>query len=94
MHEIHYLSLGVNSVNVIILIFLLYVFTRNYRHIRSNYNMGLLIFALLFLAENLISIHLGIFSWPYHDTDIILHIVVINFIQLLGLSAMLRITWK
>lgn len=94
MHEIHYLSLGINSINVIILVMLLYVFTKNYRHIKSDYNLGLLIFSSLFLIENLIAIHLGIFSWPYYAVDIIAHIVVINFIQLLGLLSLLYITWK
>lgn len=94
MHEIHYLSLGVNLINVIILVMLLYVYTKNYRHIKSDYNMGLLVFSSLFLVENLIAVHLAIFSWPYFATDIIFHIVIINFIQLLGLLALLRITWK
>ncbi len=94
MHEIHYLSLGINAINVIILGLLLYVYTKNYRHIKSKYNMGLVVFSLLFIIENIISIHLGIFSWPYFETVIITHIVIINMIQLLGLATLLYITWK
>ena len=94
MHEIHYLSLGINTINVIILGLLLYVYTKNYRHIKSKYNMGLVVFSLLFIIENIISIHLGIFSWPYFEMDIITHIVIINVIQLLGLATLLYITWK
>jgi len=94
MHEIHYLSLGINAINVIILLALLSVYVKNYRHIRSDYNKGLILFASLFLIENLISIHLGIFSWPYFATDIITHIVIINAIQLFGLLTLLKITWK
>jgi hypothetical protein len=94
MHEIHYLSLGINLVNVIILAMLIYVYGKNYRHIKSSHNLGLLIFSLLFLAENLIAIHLGIFSWPYFQIDIIYHIMLINTVQLLGLFVLLKITWK
>jgi hypothetical protein len=95
MHEIHYVSLGVNLVNVIILALLTRVYVRNYRYIRSDYNLGLLIFSLLFIIENAIAAHLAIFSWPGFEADpIILHMVVINIIQLLGLLALLRITWK
>ncbi len=94
MHEIHYLSLAVNSANVLILFMLLSVYVRNYRHIKSDYNKGLLVFTALFLSENIISIHLGIFDWPYQAIDIITHIVVINVIQLLGLLSLLKITWK
>ena len=94
MHEIHYLSLGINIVNVIILGLLLNIYMKNYRHIKSKYNLGLLIFSLLFLAENVISVHLGIFSWPYFEDEIIFHIVLINIIQLFGLATLLHITWK
>ena len=94
MHEIHYLSLLINSVNVVILLLLLQIFFRNFCHIKSDYTKGLIVFCLLFLAENLISIHLGIFSWPYFDEIIIFHIVLVNIIQLLGLLTLLKITWK
>lgn len=94
MHEIHYISLAINAVNVIILLALLSVYVKNYRHIKSDYNKGLLVFSSLFLVENLIAVHLGIFSWPYFAIDIITHIVIINSIQLFGLLALLKITWK
>ncbi len=95
MHEIYIISPIINSINVIILVILLYVFMKNYRHIKSNYNLGLILFSSLFLIENLISFHLGIFSWPFCAAEVvILHIVVINVIQLFGLLALLYITWK
>jgi hypothetical protein len=95
MHWIHYLSLGVNLINVFILLLLLYVYTKNYRYIKSKYNLGLLVFSLLFLIENLIIIHLGIFSWPTTIDDIVMtHMIIIDSIELIGLLVLLYITWK
>lgn len=94
MHEIHYLSVGINAANIIILVMLLSVYFRNYRNAKSQYTKGLMLFTLLFLAENIISLHLGIFDWPNRDTVVVNHIVVINIIQFLGLLPLLKITWK
>jgi hypothetical protein len=94
MHEIYYLSLGINAANVIILLLLLSVYWRNYRHMKSGHTTGLMIFSLLFLATNIVSIHLGIFDWPSRDIEVITHIVGINVIQFLGLLSLLWITWK
>ena len=91
---IHYVSVGINTFNIAILLLLLSVFIRNYRHIKSRYTSGLLIFSLLLLAENIISLHLGIFSWPSYEPVIISHIVLINGIQLLALLSLLYVTWK
>ena len=95
MHETHYLSLGISFVNVIILLLLLAVYSKNLRHIRSKYNIGLLVFSLLFLVENIITIHLGIFTWPVIlDAIVMSHIVIINLVELIGLSVLLYITWE
>lgn len=95
MHGIYLISPAINALNVIMLVALLYIFSKNYRHIRSKYNLGLVLFSSLFLAENLLMLHLGVFSWPFCAADeVMLHIVVINTIQLLGLLSLLYITWK
>ena len=89
-----FISALINVLNVLILMVLLYVFTKNYRHIRSGYTLGLIIFTLIFLAENLIMLHLGIFEWPSVIEDIVeIHMIIINSIELLGLFVLLLITW-
>ncbi len=90
-----FVSALINVINVVILLVLLYVFTKNYRHIRSGYNIGLIIFTLIFIAENLIMLHLGIFEWPSVIENVIqIHMIIINSIELLGLSVLLYITWE
>ncbi len=88
-------SVMINAVNIVILLILLYIFSKNYQHIKSGYNTGLIIFSLIFLLENLIILHLGIFEWPSVIEDVILtHMIVIDFIEFLGLLTLLKITWK
>ena len=95
MHDIHFISLAINVANIIIAAVLLSIYAKNYRHIGSNYNLGLMIFSTLFIFENLISAHLIIFSWSEIVIDlVILHNILINSIELLGLLTLLYITWK
>lgn len=94
MHELHYISLAVNTVNVIILSILLYIYSKNMRHIKSKYNIGLIIFSAVFLIENLIIIHLSIFSWFYIDPIVMAHMILIDTIELVGLLTLLYVTWE
>jgi hypothetical protein len=94
MHLLDYISVAVSAVNVIIVLLLLCVYTKNYRNIKSKYTFGLIIFSLLFLVENLFSIYLGIFTWPLYANDINFFMVEIDTVELFGLSVLLYITWK
>ena len=95
MHPYFYISPGINMVNSIILVILLYIFAKNYFAIKSNYNIGLILFCSLFLFQNILMLHLGIFTWPFGiSEDVALHILVVNVIQLLGLVPLLYISWK
>ena len=87
--------ISVNLVSVIILLFLLYVYVKNYRNIKSRFNLGLILFSALFLVENLLILHLALFQWPHIANSVIVaHMVAIDIIELLGLASLFYITWK
>jgi hypothetical protein len=96
MADLQLLSVVIYAGSIIISALLLYIYAKNYRHIKSSYNIGLMIFASLFLLDNVISIHQTIFSWSYlvDDPTIIAHIFLQDVIDLVGLGALLFITWK
>lgn len=45
------------AVNVVVLVVLLGIWARNYREFRSKHTLGLSVFALLLLVENLLSLY-------------------------------------
>ena len=95
MHSIHYLSMGIIGVNLIILALLLSIYTRNYRHIKSKFNLGLIAFSSLFFIENVTSIVMELMFWTPEAFDVAMyHITLINVIELLGLLTLLYITRK
>ena len=95
MHEVHEMLMVISLLNVVILAVLIYIYSKNLRYIKSKYNISLLLFSLLFLAGNVLIIHLSIFQWPDIASDIVvLHVLIIDIIQFLGLLPLLYITWK
>lgn len=94
MDAIYLISSGIYVIGTVISALLLYIYAKNYRHIKSHYNIGLMIFALLFLLDNILSIHQVLFSWPTYDSSQISHILLQDMIDVVGLSALLYITWK
>jgi hypothetical protein len=94
MEVVYYVSVGIYAISMIISALLLYIYAKNYRHIKSHYNIGLMIFALLFIIDNAISLHQAIFSWPFDDAMVISHMLLQDVIDLIGLSALLYITWE
>jgi hypothetical protein len=93
MHNIHYLSLGILGINLIILALLLSIYVKNYRHIKSRFNLGLIAFSLLFFIENVTYMAVELMFWTAEAFDIAMyHIVLINIIELLGLLTLLFIT--
>ncbi len=94
MHEIHYLSLGINAINMVIVSLLFSIYLRNYRHIKSRFNLGLIVFSMLFFAENLSAIVSTILTWSGGEIFevIAINYTIINIIELLGLLTLLYIT--
>jgi len=94
MDAIFLISSGIYVAGTAISALLLYIYAKNYRHIKGHYCIGLMIFALLFLLDNIISLHQVIFSWPLATDGIISHILLQDVIDVVGLSALLYITLK
>ena len=53
---------AVNLLNVLLVVSLCYLWVQNYRRFRSKYTLGLLVFAVLFLAENALAVYFFTFQ--------------------------------
>lgn len=88
------LDIIAGSVSVALLIILLVLYGRNLRKVRSPFAWGLLIFALLFLIENLV----GIFSYLQMDaqgfgTEVALPMLYLNVAEVAAFGVLLLISW-
>lgn len=84
----------VSFLNIILLLMLSFIYVRNYRTIKSKFCLGLMIFALLFLIQNLIAFYFQITMMYYYSKEVANIAFVLNALEALGFVALLYITWK
>ena len=89
-----YFLFGINLLNVLILLFLFNIYLKNYRHIKSKFTIGLLVFSVIFLIENIVFLALDFLISPVFEFEDLFLIMLVNIIELLGLSVLLYITWE
>jgi len=82
------------AVSILILAALLHVYIRNLRKIKSNFTIGLLIFALLFLVQNIVSLYFYLTMMEYYVPAVELHVFIFTLLQTIGFAILLKLTWE
>ena len=88
-------NIALAGVSSALLAVLLFVYGRNARHIRSRFAIGLVIFAALFLVQNLAG------AWIYMSlndakmgANVALPMLVLNAIETGALGTLVAISWE
>ncbi len=86
--------LGLIVINVVLTLALVLLFYKNHKLIRSKMTFGMLFFAGAFLLHNIANLY-------FYNSLLLQEIfgfttfhLVVNFLELVGLVALLYITWK
>jgi hypothetical protein len=78
---------------VVLLVVLLYIYGKNASQIHSKFTIGLVVFAILFLVENLA----GIWAYATMSTsagsEIAIPMLVLNVTEMGALATLVAITW-
>lgn len=95
-----YIDTGLAFANICMISILLYIYWQNYRKWKSQYTVGLLVFGIFLLLQNILSLGFGTPTPPPphggpppvnpHEFPLLL----INASQLIALAALLKISWK
>ena len=81
-------------VSVLILGGLLHIYIKNLKKIKSKFTIGLFIFALLFLIQNLVSLYYYLTMMRYYSPEVEVHIFILTLLQTIGFLILLKITWE
>ncbi len=81
-------------ISAIILVSLLTIYLGNYKKIKSKFCTGLIIFALLLLAQNVAAIYFQINMSHQCSYETAQPFLILNFLEAVGLGALLYVTWK
>jgi hypothetical protein len=82
------------SLNVLLLLSLIYVYVSNYVKLRSRFALGLLLFALLLLLQNLAALYFQLMMIMYYTNEVAGFALVLNALEALGLACLVYISWK
>lgn len=82
------------AVSSIMLAGLLHIYIRNLKKIKSNFTIGLFIFALLFLIQNLVSLYYYLTMMKYYSPEVEVHVFILTLLQTIGFLVLLKITWE
>ena len=81
-------------VSIIALLGLIYVYSRSLKAIKSKFTIGLLVFASLFLLQNIISLYYYFAMMEYYVPKVENHMLILNVLQTLAFLILLKITWE
>ncbi len=81
--------------SIALLLGLLYIYVTNYRSLRSPFSIGLIVFAMLFLIENLAAMY---FYVAMNDSNIgasvAIPMLVLNTAEMVGFATLFFVSWR
>ena len=81
-------------ISTLMLLGLLYIYYKNLTKIKSNFTIGLFIFALLFLSQNLVSFYFYLTMMDYYVPQVEKHVFIFTLLQTIAFFILLKITWE
>ena len=82
-------------VSVTVLAGLLVVYAKNFRSIRSTFSVGLVLFGILFLVQNIAAIALYLsMAGANYGLDVAMPMLALNVAELTGFGVLFWISWQ
>ena len=85
----------VSAISIVALSALLLVYAKNFRSIKSTFSVGLVVFAVLFLVQNIaaIALYLSMAASGY-GLSVAMPMLALNIAELGGFAVLFWITWQ
>ncbi|OGS48971.1 MAG: hypothetical protein A3K68_07385 [Euryarchaeota archaeon RBG_16_68_13] len=85
----------VSAISVIVLSGLLLVYSHNFRTIKSTFSVGLVLFAVLFLVQNIAAIALYVsMATAEYGLGVAMPMLALNLAELTGFGVLFWISWQ
>jgi len=85
---------ALHALNILLVIGLLAIYVRNYAAMKSKYTIGLVIFALLFLVQGVMSLYFDASMIMYSDKYAENIATGLEAVKTVGLAVLLWISWE
>ncbi len=84
----------VNSISILLLIGLLFIYGKTLRKVRSKFTIGLMVFASLFLVEKLVWLYFCLTKMDGYESVMGPYLLPISVLQAIAFAVLLIITWE
>ncbi len=88
------LSMYTAALSAILLLGLILVYARMYRDTRAQFSLGLMVFALILFAQNILAVYSFATMSPYIGDPFLPYLLGINIAQVLGIMVLFRTTLR
>ena len=88
------LTATVCIVQTIILLALLYVYGKNLKKARSSFTIGLFVFTVLFIIQNIISLYFYFTMMEYYAPQVEIQALFVELLQTVAFAVLLKITYE
>jgi len=94
-HLFWIVNMVVSAISIIVLAGLLLVYANNFRSIKSTFSVGLVLFAILFLVQNIaaIALYLSMATQDY-GLAVAMPMLALNIAELTGFGVLFWISWQ
>ena len=93
------IDLVLAAASIVVLALLLVIYRSNFRSLRSPLSFGLIVFAALFLLENLAAMYFY-FAWNEslsgtgYASSVAMPMLLLNAVELVAFSTLLLVSWR
>lgn len=94
MNLIMTLSTTLTVINLILILFLLVVYIKNYSKIKSPFTLGLFMFALIFLLQNILYLYFNFTMMSLYTMESEIFVFILTILQTIAFTILNIITWK
>ena len=89
---IGFLDIIVSLGTIVLLIALIYIYWKSYKGVKSQFTLGLILFATLLLLQNFLFTGFLLFHAAFHVPEIDIPLLILNLTEFLALVVLLKIT--
>lgn len=94
MEFIMNLTAWLTALNILLIVSLLIVYMKNVLRARSTFTIGLVLFALLFLVQNVVSLFFSLTMMPLYEQGVENFVLVLTSIHTIAFIILNVITWR
>lgn len=87
-------TFALTAINVILLLFLSYIYGSNWARMKSSFSLGLLVFTLAFLVQYACSLYFYVTMMDFYVDMVSVHVFILTGLQTVAFAILSVLSWR